>query len=222
MLNEIKTPRFSVIVTEHNSAPFMRKMLDSIRKQTFTDYELIIVCDRCSDNTSEIAREYSDTVLEVDFGRCGLARNAALDIAKGEWIIFSDDDDWWIHEFAFEILAGMAGKQHEDVLAFGFLSRDFVGQDGLNCFYNSPIDVLPFYRLWVAPWNKIIRREFIGDHRFPDWEHSDDLGFAQEVLPLAEDRIAFLDMPLYYYNYMRPGSIQDRLARGDLKGRSVK
>ena len=53
-------PFFSVIVPEHNSAEFMRKGLDSIRDQSFTDYELIVVCDACSDNTAEIAREYTD------------------------------------------------------------------------------------------------------------------------------------------------------------------
>lgn len=44
-------PFFSVIVPEHNSEKFMRKGLDSIKQQTFKDYELIIVCDACTDNT---------------------------------------------------------------------------------------------------------------------------------------------------------------------------
>ena len=209
-------PKFSVILPEHNSGLFMRHMLGSIRRQTFTDYELIIACDRCSDNTVKIAREYTDKVLEVDFGRCGLARNAALDIATGDWVIFADDDDWWLHEFAFEILAQSTEELDADVICFGFLARDFVGQKGVNCFWNYPENRLPFYRIWAAPWNKIMRRSFVGDHRFPDWPHSDDFGFAKEMIPLAGDRIAFLDQPLYYYNYMRPGSIQDKLKKGEL------
>ena len=59
-------PFFSVIVPEHNSAEFMRKGLESIKAQSFTDYELIVVCDACEDNTAEIAREYTDKVFEIE------------------------------------------------------------------------------------------------------------------------------------------------------------
>lgn len=213
-----KKPFFSVIVTEHNSAAYMRKMLGSIRKQTFTDYELIIVCDRCTDDTAKIAMGYSDVVLTVDNGRCGLSRNNALDIAKGEWILFADDDDWWLHEFAFELIANVAKVSDQaDLLCFGFLARDFVEQEGLYYFMNCPVNYPPCYRMWAAPWNKAWRRSFIGDHRFPDWEHSDDLGFAREMHPLAAERMVFINTPLYYYNYMRPGSIADRLSKGELE-----
>ena len=85
-------PFFSVIVPEHNSEKFMRKGLDSIKEQTFTDYELIIVCDACTDNTVNIAKEYTDKVFEIDKKRCGAARNLGLDNAKGQWILFMDDD----------------------------------------------------------------------------------------------------------------------------------
>ena len=54
----MKKPFFSVIVPEHNSAEWMRKGLNSIRWQSFTDYQLIIVCDRCTDDTAKIAEEY--------------------------------------------------------------------------------------------------------------------------------------------------------------------
>ena len=213
-------PFFSVILTEHNSAEYMRKMLGSIRKQTFQDYELLITCDRCTDNTTEIARQYirqgsRDRVLEVDFGRCGLSRNRAIEEAEGEWILFSDDDDWWLHDYAFEMIADEA-KNGGDVVAFGFLARDFCDQPGLQCFYSHPQNLSPFFRPWAAPWTKAWRREFIGDHRFPDIAHSDDLPFTREMVPLVEE-MHTIYQPLYYYNYMRPGSIQDRLRKGELK-----
>ena len=46
-------PKFSIIVPLHNSADFCRKCLDSVKFQTYTDYELIIVCDKCVDNTAD-------------------------------------------------------------------------------------------------------------------------------------------------------------------------
>ena len=218
-----KKPFFSVILTEHNSEQYMHRMLNSINEQSFQNIEMIVVCDKCSDNTFEEAKLFTyksrgDNVLQTDFGRCGLARNAALDIAKGEWILFADDDDWWLHEFAFELIADVAKVSDQaDLLCFGFLARDFVEQEGLHYFMNCPVNYPPCYRMWAAPWNKAWRRSFIGDHRFPDWEHSDDLGFAREMHPLAAGRMVFIDTPLYYYNYMRPGSIADRLSKGELE-----
>ena len=104
-----KKPFFSVIIPMHNCAEFMRKGLEQIRLQTFSDFELIMVCDACTDNTVEIAKAYirpgtGDKVLEVNYGRAGMSRNAALDVAEGEWILFADDEDWYL-EGAFGTIA---------------------------------------------------------------------------------------------------------------------
>ena len=114
-------PFFSVIVPEHNSEKFMRKGLDSIKEQTFTDYELIIVCDACTDNTVNIAKEYTDKVFEIDKKRCGAARNLGLDNAKGQWILFMDDDDWFLHNYVFEMLYNKIKTIDTEVLAFSFI-----------------------------------------------------------------------------------------------------
>ena len=53
---------FSIIIPAHNAAEYIRKGLDSIKSQSYKDYELIVVCDACTDNTEAIAREYTDKV----------------------------------------------------------------------------------------------------------------------------------------------------------------
>ena len=115
-------PFFSVIVPAHNAAGRIRRGLDSIRNQTFTDYELIVVCDDCQDKTAEIAHEYTQIVWEVGWHSCGRTRNKGLDLAEGQWILFMDDDDWWIEENAFQMIhdAIINGGEDFDVLAFGF------------------------------------------------------------------------------------------------------
>ena len=197
-------PFFSVIVPEHNSAEFMRKGLDSIKAQTFQDYELIIVCDACEDNTAEIAKEYTDKVYEIDAKRCGLARNKGLDVAGGEWVLFMDDDDWWMNENVFQLLADNVGKENEDVLAFGFYWQT------MGYKFNGPGN------LFTAIWNKAWRRSFIEEHgfRFPDWEHSDDDGFSRMTHPHA--KIAFMYEALYFYNFMREGSLTWKIQNGML------
>lgn len=209
-------PFFSVIVPVHNAEDRMRRCLDSIKMQTFTDYELIIVCDDCGDNSAEIAREYTGIVLEVDFGKAGLARNAGLDIANGEWILFADDDDWFLYPYVFENIADALAANECDVMAFGFIWK----MDNHNKLI-PPLQSQKNGYPWIAPWTKAWRRSFIGDHRFPAWKHSDDLGFAEEMYPLIRT-LCCSNFPIYYYNYMHEGSIQWKLAHGELSMNDMK
>ena len=205
---ELKRPFFSVIVPEHNSADFMRRGLESIKSQTFKDYELIIVCDSCTDRTAEIAREYTAKVYEISAGRCASARNTGLDVAEGEWILFMDDDDWWSDEMAFRRIAQRILDERGafDVLAFGFYWQN------IGYRYNSP------QRLYTAVWNKAWKKEFIDrtGARFPDWAHSDDEGFSR--LTHHRARIRYMDESLYYYNFMREGSLTWQIENGLIDG----
>ena len=194
-------PFFSVIVPAHNSAGFIRRGLESIVNQDFDDYELIAVCDACTDNTWEIAKQYSDYQINTEFGRAGMARNVGMDIAKGTWILFMDDDDWYLPG-AFKRIAEELERQKDiDILAFGFEWK------GRGYAMQSP------KRIYPAVWNKAWRREFIGEERFPDWIHTDDLGFARKMHPRA--RFGFLPAVLYHYEFMRPGSVSDRIRNGE-------
>ena len=199
-MNE-KRPFFSVIVPAHNSAEFIRKGLVSIKLQNFDDFELIVVCDACTDETYEVAKLYSDYQITTDFGRAGSARNVGLDIAKGKWILFMDDDDWYLPG-AFGMIADELQHQPNiDILAYGFEWK------GMGYAMQSP------KRIYPAVWNKAWRRDFIGEERFPDWIHTDDLGFARKIHPRA--RFGFLPAVLYHYEFMRPGSVSDKIRNGE-------
>ena len=192
---------FSVIVPVHNAAEFMRKGLDSIKTQEYADYELIIVCDACTDGTENIALRYADKMICTDYGRAGMARNVGLDAAEGEWILFMDDDDWYLPG-AFGMIAEELGRQKDiDILAYGFEWK------GMGYAKQSP------QRIYPAIWNKAWRREFIGGERFPDWIHTDDLGFARKMHPKA--RFGYCPAILYYYNFMRKGSVSDKIRNGE-------
>ena len=193
-------PFFSVIVPEHNSSQFMRKGLDSIKEQTFTDYELLIICDSCSDNTAEIAKEYTDKVFEINAKSAGVARNTGLDNATGQWILFMDDDDWFLHDYVFEMLAEKLKNFKKDILAFSFI---FKGQGYAKCGQ------------WIAIWNKVWKRAFIenGHYRFPPIDHADDIQFSQQTHPKATWE--YWDMPFYYYNFMHENSLSWREKQGE-------
>ena len=196
-----KRPFFSVIIPAHDSEEFIRKGLDSIKSQDFEDYELIIVCDACTDHTEDVAEEYADRVIVTNYGAAGMARNAGLDVATGEWILFMDDDDWYMQEAFRKIAEAIAGQPGIDILAFGFEWK------GVRTAYQSPARVYP------AVWSKAWRRDFIGNERFPYWVHTDDLGFAWRMHPMAT--FGYWYEALYYYNFLRAGSVSERIRNGE-------
>ena len=198
---ENKKPFFSIIVPAHNAEKHIRKCLDSIKMQTFKDYELIVVCDACTDHTFDIALEYTDRVYWTEYGRDGLARNAGIDFSCGEWLLFLDDDDWWIHEYVLDRLCHYATHTDADLLPFQFIWPN----DAHGRYYWDHAK----YGMNIAPWSKMYRRSFVGDTRFSDAERTSDEAFAYglvDKIERGEGKWFFIHELYYYYNFMRPGS----------------
>lgn len=188
--------RFSIIIPAHNSESFIRNALESIKKQTFKDYELIVICDNCTDNTQEVAEEYGAITEKVGFSRDGLTRNRGLAKAKGEYVLFMDDDDWWLHEYVLEQLdTKLKENPGLDMLCFSFIFKGWK--------YATPTG--NWGKHWVACWSKCHRREFAQDCKFSNEIMSSDVNFYRMEMAKSP-KILDWDMPLYYYNYMREGS----------------
>ena len=192
--------KFSIIIPAHNSAPFIQQCLSSIKAQIFNDYEIIVVCDSCNDNTAEIAKSYGAIVKEVNVRNDGLARNAGLDVAQGEYILFIDSDDWWISENTFQIISDNMGDY--DVLAFGFHWKG-IGDQGPRC---------PDGRLYPHVWNKCWQRAFIGNTRFPNMYPDSDRAFHNIMMNKLPE-LKEIDDVLYYYDFLRVDTISDVLGR---------
>ena len=195
-------PEFSVIIPTHNGADRIAEAIRSVTEQTFTDYELIIVCDSCGDNTRERAEELTENIRDrrkiIDVGcrRDGLARNVGLTIADGKWILFLDDDDRFLHEYCFEMLAEKLDECGADVLDFSFIWKG-VG-------YKDPSPDEQFVMAWCRAW----RRSFIGDNRFNSEPYGSDKDFyIRMIRDNPKVTVAFWHCPMYYYNYMREGSL---------------
>lgn len=92
-------PKISVIVPIYNVEPYLRKCIDSILNQEFTDFELLLVDDGSTDASGIICDEYAlkDTRIKVFHTSnrgVSAARNLGMDEAESEWICFVDSDDW--------------------------------------------------------------------------------------------------------------------------------
>jgi glycosyltransferase involved in cell wall biosynthesis len=93
-------PKISVIVPVYNTELFIKRCIDSIIGQTFTDFEVILVNDNSTDKSPEICGEYANTdnrikVIHNAVNRgSSVSRKTGLDIASGTYIQFIDSDDW--------------------------------------------------------------------------------------------------------------------------------
>ena len=92
-------PEISIIVPVYNVEKYLKRCIDSILNQSFTDFELILVDDGSTDNSGEIIDEYAIKderikVIHKENGGLSSARNVGIEYSKGNYIAFVDSDDW--------------------------------------------------------------------------------------------------------------------------------
>ena len=125
--------RFSIIITAYNIEEYIQRSIKSVKEQTFQDYEIVVVNDCSKDETKKKVEEIGGVKLinhEENKGAGG-ARNSALDVAEGEYIIFLDGDDYLHDSNVLEKLDKVIGNQNPDVVYMGF---QFGGdRDGIEC-----------------------------------------------------------------------------------------
>lgn len=131
-------PKFTLIIPVYNVEAFLRQCLDSVLNQTFSDWEAVCVNDGSTDGSAAILEDYAAKdnrfqVVTQPNGGLSAARNAGLDAAKGEYILFLDSDDW-LESKALETIE--ASLKDEDMLSFSG-RRFFEETQSLN-----PSDVL--------------------------------------------------------------------------------
>ena len=92
------SPAVSVVIITYNKADTIGPAIDSVLKQTWTDYEILVVDDGSTDNTAEVVRRYGDKVryLPKKNGGTGSARNLGIAEAKGKYVALLDGDDLWL------------------------------------------------------------------------------------------------------------------------------
>ena len=121
------TPIISIIVPVYKVEQYLRRCLDSVQNQIFTDWECILIDDGSPDNSGQICDEYAQKderfrVIHQENAGVSAARNAGLDSAKGEWIGFVDSDDW-IEPEMYQFLYTNAIDKKADVIICGYVGQ---------------------------------------------------------------------------------------------------
>ena len=200
--------KVSVIVPCYNVGELITRLLDAFERQDYTNFEVIFVNDGSSDNTSKVITEFIRKassinrykLIDKENGGPGSARNAGLDVATGNFVLFIDGDDYIYPQALSKLVALMSDDVDVGVGAF-------VGHDGIVLKFPHIDD----WEKWLQKtmtggaltmWNKLFRRSIIENcHiRFDTKARkSEDHLFTAEYFVNCSRKIAVTDYPVYKY-----------------------
>ena len=202
-------PLISIIVPIYNVEPYLRRCLDSIANQTYTNLEIILVDDGSTDKCGQICDEYASgdkriIVIHKENGGLSDARNVGLDIAKGEFVLFVDSDDW-IDTITCEKTIRLAIREQADIVCFGYyevfpsavqrLKRVDVGGE----ISKTEAVRRLIWGTGVAVWGKLYSRILFENIRFPKGRFFEDTAFTIRLYHLSK-KIYLSNYNFYYYS----------------------
>lgn len=211
----MKNPIISIIVPIYNVDKYLHQCLNSIKSQTFKDWECILVDDGSKDASASICDEFvsSDArfkVIHKENGGLSSARNAALKVAVGQYIGFVDADDW-IEPEMFEELYCLVKENDADMAMVGFTKEYRGRQSSKHLVKNkgvmdgtAAIRAICYDRFPSYLWNKLHKKEIITCD-FPEGRNFEDIYVYGRWLKNV-NKLAIAPTPLYHYR-MRAGSI---------------
>lgn len=168
-------PFISIIIPMYNTQEYVIQCLTSIKAQTYTDYEVIIVNDGSTDDCEKTVSDYISVNALCHFhlinkknGGISSARNEGLKYAKGEWVTFLDSDDW-LEETFLENLAKTEKKYHADLILTGFKAYDiFTGEYDVWSHYTADYGVLPqelkSLKSMDYVWSRMYKKSILDEH----------------------------------------------------------
>ncbi len=213
-------PQISVIVPVYNVEVYIHRCIDSILEQSFIDFELILVDDGSPDNCGAICDEYAQKdsrvhVIHQENGGLSAARNSGIDWtfanSDSQWLTFIDSDDH-VHKDYLQFLFAAATStnvlisrcKHQEVpdgkspATVDTSAAQFQVLDSFSAYSSSAC-------------MKLFRKKCFSQIRFPVGKLHED-AFIMHRLFFAVDRVAMIDLPLYYY-MINSGSITHALWR---------
>lgn len=209
-------PTFSLIVPVYQIEEFLPKCVSSVLAQSCQDYELLLVDDGSPDGCGELCDEYarrypSVRTVHQENGGAGAARNHGIHLAKGEYLLFLDGDDYLSPNLLADLKVVIDATPADLILFGAFVERNGreVGQLHESVEPNRLLSVKDTPNLYfgvMAPWNRAYRRCLFTDSdvTFATKVWYEDIRVVTKLLALAQTA---LRLPGCYYHYLqREGS----------------
>lgn len=213
-------PTVSIIIPVYNAEKTLKRCVDSIIRQTYSDWELLLVDDGSRDTSSRMCDEYAlkDTRIKSFHQRnqgVSAARNLGLDQARGKWILFVDSDDYLLDNTLH-----LGPQYSEDLIVFLFKTLDSQGH--LNEWRSVPpvvcsnrnmmVDYLLsniHYGIFRTPWTKFFKKDLIGKLRFDERiKIGEDLLFVNQYL---KNCTSLRVCPDFLYTWSNETGVDDKI-----------
>ena len=223
-------PKISIVIPVYNVEKYLRECLDSVRAQTFTDWECICVDDGSTDSSSAILDEYAAkdkrfTIIKREHSNAGACRNAGLDLARGEYLSFLDSDDVFAPKM-LEVMFEVAIQNQAEVVSCN--QNTYRDGNPMPPFYknvnkrrirvfDSPGKTENIYALWGGrAWDKLFRRDFVIKNviKFQEIRSTNDMRFTYSCMALAA-RVVHIDCPLIAHR-LNAASLEATRSKGAL------
>lgn len=213
--------KISIIVPVYNVEKYVEKCIQSLINQSYKNIEIILVDDGSNDRSNKIIDEYAKVdsrILTIHQKNKGVsaARNAGLKVATGEYVRFVDPDDYVDYQM-YETMLKKIELNMSDLAVCGFSKvtelsdkeEIFEIKDELLSPKKCVEDLFDFrggYAIKPSVWNKLFRRDKIGDLKFDEnIGISEDLKFVVQYI-LKCNSIVYVKQA-FYKNLQRDGSI---------------
>lgn len=210
-------PQVSVIIPVHNTAPYLRRCVDSVRNQTLRDLEIILVDNLSTDGSSIICDEYSliDSrikTLHLNDAGPSVARNAGLQIASAPFIGFIDSDDR-IESTMYEDLFSALVVNNADLVYCNFCyefedgtEKQVYPNSGKTYLYTSKESLISILldKVSSSPCTKLYNKKLFDTLKFPEGVFYEDHSTVYKWVAMC-DKVVWLDHTYYHY-LQREGS----------------
>lgn len=205
-------PLISIVIPVYNTEKYLLRLIDSLIKQTYKNFELIFIDDGSTDSSflklqklSEIDERVS--VLHQNNSGLSATRNRGIDVSKGKYICFFDSDDY-INENTLENLVE-AFDLDVDMVYTNAVWEDEVGKIIRHTDYkkleaNYREELLVAYmneKLGIQVWNKMFKADIIKENKiyFSDCSIGEDVLFIMEYLSVIQGKVKCVDGEYYHY-----------------------
>jgi glycosyltransferase involved in cell wall biosynthesis len=165
-------PFFSVVIPTFNRANKLKKTLESVLVQTFTDFEVLVMDDGSSDDTQAVVESFQDARIRYEWapnsGGPATPRNRGIDAAKADWVCFLDADDLWYPYKLQRVCEAIAQHPDSDLICHSEMMSVLATQSKSLLIY-GPYEP-DFYRLMLTLGNRVstsattVKRGFLNQH----------------------------------------------------------
>ena len=212
--------KISIIVPVYNVEAYLERCVESILKQTYTNFELLLINDGSTDTSGYLCDQLASKnenirVFHIENRGVSNARNLGIERSRGEWITFIDSDDFITNDYLETLISAV---KSDDSVGFsvarlhhvrnGLVTDlpEFSGQESIWSAEQTMKELLMTTRTSFFPVAKLFKKQLIEKFRFStDYHIAEDALFLTEVILEIKCTSVFIDKPIYYYD-QREGS----------------